>query len=325
MSKLMLNALECSSPENPLLFLGSPGIGKTAVIEQWAAETGRELLVEHPVIAQSIDYRGLPAVVEGEAEWLPLGNLKAICDFEGPDTVVLFDDVGQSSPSVQAALMQLVWARKLGDMQVRDNVTFIMASNRVTDRSGVKPMLAALIGRCQVIDVEFDLEAWSHWAIRQRDVDARVVGYVKFRPDCFASAVPENPMQPFCTPRSLTSMAKLTAKGVDSLALLAGWVGMATAADFAAYAESIDKLPAIDKILSEPESVREITDPGLLHALVAQAARRVETRGDDIIRLSDTLKGGWGIQLISSACAVSPEFKKAEAFKTWARNHPELL
>lgn len=325
MADIMELALDCASPENPVLFLGPPGVGKTARIEQWAERTGKRLIVEHPVIAQSVDYRGLPAVVEGEAHWLPLGNLKQICAEDCPPTVLLFDDVGQASASVQAALMQLVWARKLGDMAISDNVTILLASNRVTDRSGVRPMLTALIGRCQVVHVGIDIAAWGSWAIKQHDIDPSVVGYARFRPDCFVSSVPEDPMVPFCTPRSLARMGSLVARNVRALDMLAGWVGMPIAADYAAYAESVDKLPAIGDLLDNPKKALAITDPGLLHAVTAQAARHAEDRGEDVIRLASTLGSGWNILMVSGAADVFPGIKKSAAFNAWAINHRNII
>ena len=322
---IIAQALECASPENPVLFVGAPGIGKTARIEQWALDRDMDLLVEHPTVAQSVDYRGLPAVIDGEAHWLPIGGLKRICAPDCGPTLVLLDDVGQAPAPVQAALMQLIWARKLGDAVVSDNVIFAAATNRVTDRSGVRPMLSALIGRCQVVTVDVDADLWAAWALVQPDIAPEISAYARFRPDCFVSAVPDQPMQPYCTPRSLAAMGRLVMRGVSSLDLLSGWVGMGIAADFAAYSESIAKIPPIEKVLDDPLVIKGIKDPGLMHAIVAQAARRSSDRPDDVINLASTMGGGWGVTLISAATGVDANIKKSDVFKQWAVAHKEVL
>lgn len=318
-------ALACASPDNPVMLAGPPGVGKSARIEQWAARTGQHLLIEHPVIAQSVDYRGLPAVVDGEAQWLPLGGLKQICNPDGEPTVVLLDDVGQAPGPVQAALMQLILARKLGDLHIRDNVTFVLATNRVSDRTGVKPMLSALVNRLMIVEIEGDSKAWADWAIAQEDISPTVAAYARFRPDCFVNAVPDEPMRPYCTPRSLHAVGRLVHRGVTGLDMLAGWVGMDIAADYAAYTESIDKLPSIDELLSQPKLAKEIKDHGLLHAVAAMAARRVQDRPDDVVDLANTLGGGWGLVTMSSSAGYHPDFKRTPAFKRWALAHKDLL
>lgn len=318
-------ALSCASPENPVLLVGPPGVGKSARVEAWARDTGQNIIIEHPVIAQSVDYRGLPAVVDGEAKWLPLGGLKEICAPYCPKTVVLLDDVGQAPPAVQAALMQLILARKLGDMHIRPNVTFILASNRASDRAGVRPMLSALINRVMVVEVKADAMEWAKWAIAQPDIHPTVAAYARFRPDCFVDNVPDEPMTPYCTPRSMHFMGRLVKNGVQSIEALGGWVGKATAAEYRAYAESIDKLPSIEELLAKPMLAKAIKDHGLLHAIAAMASRKAESDPAGVVNLANTLGGGWGLVTISSAAAFYPAFKRSKAFTGWALANKNLL
>lgn len=325
MADQLANALNCAAPDNPLLIVGSPGCGKSARVAQWAEQSGRRILVEHPVIAQSVDYRGLPAVVDGRAEWLPIGRIRDICDPDCPPTVVLIDDVGQAPHSVQAALMQPILARSLGDADVSSNVTFILATNQVTDRAGVRPILSALTNRVQVVKVESDGVVWAEWAASQKDVPPLVAAYARFRPDLFAKSVPEDTMQPFCTPRSLHAAARLMYRGINSFDMLAGWIGGAIAADYMAYADSVAKIDAIDTILDHPERAKVIKDHGLLHAIAAQASRRVKERGKDVARLANTLGGGWGVATMSAACAFHPAYKTGPDFRAWAMANKSLL
>jgi len=319
-------ALQCASPANPVLLIGPPGVGKSARIEAWANEMGYKLLIEHPVIAQSVDYRGLPAVVDGEAHWLPLGGLKEICKPKGPSTVVLLDDVGQASPAVQAALMQLLLARKLGDMHIRDNVIFVLASNRASDRAGVRPLLSALVNRCMIVNVKGDPLEWANWAIKQPDIHPTMPAYARFRgSDCFVDTVPDEPMTPYCTPRSLHFAGRLVNQGVTNIEMLGGWIGQAVAADYRAFADAIDKLPGIDAILANPDQVKKIKDHGLLHAIAALASRYAEKKPDAVVNLAETMGGGWGLVTISSAAGYYPEFKKSKAFTKWAIAHKDLL
>lgn len=318
------DALECASPTNPVLMLGAPGIGKSHITEAWAKETDQALIIDHPPIAQSVDYRGLPSVVDGEAQWLPLGTLKRICRPDCPPTVLLLDDVGQAPAPVQAALMQIVWARKLGDASLSPNVTIVLASNRTEDRSGVRPMLAALAGRVQICRVDMQPEDWCEWAVGQRDIPGAFATYPRFRPDCFATSVPDEPMVPFCTPRSLTQAAFLFSTGKRSLDTVAGWIGDAAAADLLAYSETVGKLPPIETLLRDPKKLKT-KDPGLLHAVVVMAARVADVFPAEALRLGDTMGAGWAVAVASGAAGMHPGFKKTPEFRAWAVKHKELL
>jgi len=59
----------------PALLLGVPGVGKTAIVNQLAAELGRALIVSHPVTSDPTDYRGPSWMVDGRASLLPIGDL----------------------------------------------------------------------------------------------------------------------------------------------------------------------------------------------------------------------------------------------------------
>lgn len=318
----MMEGLNALAPDMPVLFAGPPGVGKTARVEAWAAERGYELHVEHPVIAQSVDYRGLPAVVDGEAQWLPIGALRALCAPSERPRVLLLDDVGQATPAVQAALMQIVLARRIGDMALADDVMIALCTNRAEDRSCARPLLAALDNRVLRVDVQADPAAWAEWLLAQPDVDTRLAGYVRFRPECFAATVPSTP-GPFCTPRSLHMASKLLARGHRGL--IAGAVGAATAADLIAWLDAAERLPPIGELLARPAKLTKTmrADPGLMHAVTVLAAR--EDDHDGIVRLAEDVDTAWGVAIVSSAHAAREAFRSSPAFRGWAARHKGVL
>lgn len=320
-------ALDCLSSSNPVCLIGAPGIGKTAMTDAWTTDHGYDLLVDHPVIAQSVDYRGLPAVIDGAAHWLPLGTLRRLTEPSDRPAVLLLDDVGQAPAPVQAALMQIVWARRLGDAALRDNVMIVLATNRVTDRSGVRPLLAALVGRVQMCEVAADPNAWRQWALVQPDIHPAVAAYPGFRPDCYAATVPDAPMAAYCTPRSLAQAGRLMQRGVSDISLLAGWIGEAAASDLSAYAASAAKLPSLTDILAAPEKTAKkyAGKPDLLHAITVIAARAVQQQVGRVLALASALGGGWEIALVSGAADVWPALKQTVEFQRWAVDHRELL
>ncbi|MFM0632676.1 P-loop NTPase family protein [Paraburkholderia xenovorans] len=100
----------------PVLITGRPGIGKSDIVEQVAHATDHELLISHPVVEDPTDSKGLPfPAPDGlNAKFLPFGDLERAMKARRP-LIWFLDDLGQASPAVQAAKMQLLLARRIGE------------------------------------------------------------------------------------------------------------------------------------------------------------------------------------------------------------------
>jgi len=64
--------------------------------------------------------KGLPFVVNNNAEFLPFGNLRKLINADKL-TVCFFDDLGQATPAVQSSAMQLILSRT--SMERRSAIT----------------------------------------------------------------------------------------------------------------------------------------------------------------------------------------------------------
>jgi len=136
------------SIREPVLVTGAPGIGKSDIIAQAATANGMGLLISHPVTADPTDAKGLPWPVQGSdhATFLPFGDLYQAINATSP-MVWFLDDLGQASPAVQAAFMQLLLARRVNGHALPECVTFAAATNRRIDRAGVSGILEPVKSR----------------------------------------------------------------------------------------------------------------------------------------------------------------------------------
>ena len=107
----------------PVLITGAPGTGKSDIVEQATREAGAELIISHPVTSDPTDFKGLGALVDGEAKFLPFDQLKDLITATRP-TVFFLDDLGQAPPAVQAAAMQLILARRVNGHKVSGHGNF---------------------------------------------------------------------------------------------------------------------------------------------------------------------------------------------------------
>ena len=216
----------------PVLITGSPGIGKTDIVKQSARATEARLLVSHPVVSDPTDYKGLPFVIETEsgkrADFLPFGDLAQICSTQ-EKTVFFFDDLGQAPASVQAAVMQLLLARRINGHRVSEQVTFVAATNRREDKAGVQGILEPVKSRFfSIVELETDIEDWVKWAI-ESNMPAELIAFVRFRPDLLNDFKPTREMKNSPCPRTLAFIGKAINAGLPSdlefefFAGAAGW------------------------------------------------------------------------------------------------------
>src|SRR5512137_1189962 len=98
----------------PVIIKGKPGIGKSDIVAQVAADLSYDLKISHPQVSDPTDYKGFPFPDKsGErATFLPFGELADLIEAKHP-TIAFLDDIGQAPPAVQAALMQLLLARRV--------------------------------------------------------------------------------------------------------------------------------------------------------------------------------------------------------------------
>ena len=168
----------------PVLITGRPGIGKSDIVEAATEEAEHDLLISHPVVEDPTDSKGLPfPSADGtHARFLPFGDLERALSATRP-LVWFFDDLGQASPAVQAAKMQLLLARRIGEHQLPDCVTFVAATNRRSDNAGVTGILDPLISRfAAVVELQGTGDVRTAWGVRP-DVTPPLLAFVRLRPD----------------------------------------------------------------------------------------------------------------------------------------------
>jgi len=323
LSSLLIKLLPANEP---VLVQGSPGLGKTDTIQKATEKLGYDLIVTHPVVSDPTDFKGMPAIVkrgEGKdaipgAEFLPFGDLNQMIEATVP-TVVFLDDIGQAPPAVQAALMQLVLARKVNNHAISDQVRFIAATNRRQDKAAVSGLITPLLDRFStVITMEFDLDDWVNWGI-QNGMPAELLAFARFKPDLMGKFEASKDMKKSTTPRSVASFGRLVNLGIEDHEVLGGAAGEGFATEFLAFQRTWRELPDREEIYRDPTGVPVPTKIDVLYALMGSLAFGAnEKTFAPTVKFLERVKAEFQVLCIKDALSRTPTLKSVPAFAKWA-------
>lgn len=191
LSEILLNI----APIRPVFIWGAPGIGKSALVQKFADETGLPCVSLLGSQLAPEDIIGIPRISGETSEFLPP---KMIARKE--PYVLFLDELNACSQEVQKAFYSLIYERRVGEYHLPEGSVVIGAGNRTQDSAIVKTMSSALINRLYHVQLIADAKEWLTWAY-EHDIHPWITDYLSQRPDHLFSA-PSKTEEPFSSPRS---------------------------------------------------------------------------------------------------------------------------
>ena len=191
----LLEILLNIAPVRPVFIWGAPGIGKSALVEQFAKEVGLPCVSLLGSQLAPEDIIGIPKINGNTSEFLPP---KMIARTE--PYVLFLDELNACSQEVQKAFYSLIHEKRIGEYHLPEGSIIIGAGNRAQDSAIVKTMSSALINRMFHVQMRADTRQWIKWAQHQ-SIHPWVINYLIQRPDHLFSEPPKTE-EPFSTPRS---------------------------------------------------------------------------------------------------------------------------
>jgi hypothetical protein len=235
----------------PVMLWGPPGVGKSSLVAAVARKHGVALVDLRLAQMEPTDLRGIPFRSGDDVRWAIPAMLPR-AERDGAAGILFLDELTSALPTVTAAAYQLILDRRLGEYAVPPGWAIFAAGNRVGDRGVTFHMPAPLANRFSHYELEPDLEDWAAWALGA-SVDARVVAFLRFRPDLLFHFDPARQQYAYPTPRSWWYASEALGKFADDAEILreglAGAVGEAAALTFAAWLRHADQLPSPADVL----------------------------------------------------------------------------
>lgn len=249
--------VQCMAHEQSFLLLSAPGMGKSEMVYDAAAEAGlpcRSLLGTQ--IAPE-DVSGIPRIVGERSVFCPPRILLP----ERPEPFCLFlDELPACAPDVQKAFYSLLLERRLGEHALPAGTWVVAAGNRLQDRALVRAMSSALVNRVTILQLRVDTDEWLAWAARN-GIRPEIRSFVTSMPDALMRPVPSDPV-PFSTPRAWAMLSRALdmaeTSGILSndtrRALAFGRLSAEDAVVFCSLAEeAIGPVRPLDEYIREPE------------------------------------------------------------------------
>lgn len=304
-----------------VLVKGKPGIGKTQIIIDVANELGADLILSHPVISDPTDYKGWPFERNGEANFLPFGDMRKLINADRL-TICFIDDIGQAPPTVQAALMQVIWGGKIAGHTVSPHVRFVGATNRKEDKAAVSGLIEPVKSRfASIIELEVSVEDWILWGINN-GMPTELLAFNRFRPNLMDSFVPSKDIVNGPCPRTVANLGLQQAAGLPQkfeFEVFSGAVGQAYAAEYCAFLEMYRNMPNTDAIIANPKGAPIPTEPAILYGLSGALAHRMnDTNIGAIVTYIERLPGEMQAVCMKDATTRKPQLANTRDFIRFA-------
>ena len=297
--------------QRPILLMGPPGIGKTQIMEQIAAETGvglvsytithhtRQSAVGLPFI-ETRTYGGQTYSITEYTMSEILASVYDLMEKTGLKEGILFlDEINCVSETLAPMMLQFLQCKTFGNQRLPEGWLIAAAGNPPEYNRSVRDFDVVTLDRVKRIDVQEDFAVWKEYA-RAKGIHGAVVSYLDIRKDHFYRVETTAEGIQFATARGWEDLSELLTV-YETLGLKADRevVGQyiqlpRIARDFANYLElygKYRKIYHVDDILTgtwKPITVRELRAApfdeklsvmGLLLSRLSEAAR--ETRRQD--------------------------------------------
>ncbi len=313
--------------DTPVFIHGSPGIGKSYIVNDIAEKNGLEIIDVRLSQLDAVDLRGIPSIENGLTKWMPPIFLPQDRESSG---ILFLDELNSAPLSIQAAIYQLVLDRKIGEYSMPKGWRIVCAGNKIDDKGIVFKLPSPLINRMIHIVLEARYDDWKQWGIKNA-IHPYIIGFLGFRPDLLSSEVPSssetNPA--FATPRAWSMLSNII-KGdvaIDRIhPIVYGSVGYGAGIEFISFVKVYKNLPNVDDILSgRSEHVPD--EPSALYALCAALIERYSTHEEavNLFGYSQKLPVEFTVMLIKDLITKDESIAELEAFDAWLEKYNEYI
>jgi len=238
--------------QRPILLMGAPGLGKTAIMRSIAEEMGvgfvsynmthhtRQSALGLPLIRKE-EYAGRERDVTAYTMSEIVASIYDLMKETGLKEGILFlDEINCVSETLAPVILQLLQAKMFGRENVPEGWIIVAAGNPAEYNRSVREFDMATLDRVRLIEIEPDLPAWRIYAT-EAGVHGAILSYLNIHKENFYKAYITADGMSFVTARGWEDLSDLL-KTYESLGIECDYPQIiqfvrdsATAAEFAAF------------------------------------------------------------------------------------------
>lgn len=341
----------------------SPGIGKTSIARQLAAELNLKVIDIRLAQCDPTDLNGFPQIVNGKASYVPMDTFPLEGDelpvkevkevtkvVDGKKQIVkeyirysgwmiIYDEITSASKAVQAAAYKILLEKEVGQRKLHRNVFQIGLGNKETDNAIVQRMSTALQSRMQHITVESDHTAWVNHAANS-GFDYRVIAFIQSRPELLNKFDPNHNDHTFPCERTWEFTSN-TVKGIEKFQtkrnkpvtvghehqyLIAGCVGEGPSLEFISYCQIYNQLVPLSSIIASPMTVAVPHEPSAIFAMASLIGEKIDdTNVDPLMKYLTRLPLENQIIAVRMFYKSKPQLATNPAVSSWIARNVNML
>ena len=182
--------------QRPLFLIGPPGVGKTAIMEQIAAEEKVALVsytITHHTRQSAV---GLPFIKEKEYS----GKKYSVTEYTMSEIIaeiyetmertgikegILFlDEINCVSETLAPMMLQFLQEKKFGNFSIPEGWVIVTAGNPQGYNKSVREFDSVTLDRIRVINIEAEYGVWRNYAL-EKGVHGAILGFLEIKKENF--------------------------------------------------------------------------------------------------------------------------------------------
>lgn len=206
--------------QRPIFLLGSPGIGKTQIMEQISRECKIALVaytITHHTRQSAI---GLPFISKKQYQSVEfavteytmseiIASIYEKMEQSGLREGILFlDEINCVSETLAPAMLQFLQCKSFGNHKIPEGWVIVAAGNPPEYNRSVREFDVVTLDRVKKIEVEADFEVWKEYAYRQ-GIHGAVISYLNIKKQNFYQMETTVDGRHFATPRGWEDLSHL--------------------------------------------------------------------------------------------------------------------
>lgn len=328
--------------DEPLLLIGRPGEGKTALYEAVCREMKigyTDFRFPQRDVADIAGMR-VPDEKTGMMKHYLPAEMPVNEKIHGKRGILVCEEINAVGPMLQAVGYGIINERRCGTTKLLPGWVPMGAGNHHTHGAAAQRITTALANRFCVKYVQQDVAGWLE-QYGSEHADTRGCAFLRFRPELFSLMPGESATNAqgvttislakdaieFPSARSWTKAFKFI-DSPDRFQHFCGYVGEGPAREFEAFWKIMSAAISIDEIVAGPKTARlpSEADPGTYYAVCAMVARLMDRKNiGKLAAYVERLMADYQVAIFQDATKRKPDLKNTSEYGSFAVRNAELL